>query len=158
MAQEVIRGTAAGVRYTVSVSGGKDGVSTDHHALFKLGQTTVMFSSGAPPVIGEGDRLIVAGRMKGNVLLADAYLNETARVRGDAGMWTNFAGMLGLFLLAAVGFGWVLLEPFVPALPRMDGMLRWFVGAAAALLLCVGIHCLYKWLRIRSAVQLVMGR
>lgn len=154
---EVLRGTAAGVRYTVHVSGDKDGVSTRHHAIFKLGATTVMFSSGAPAVISEGDKLVVAGQMKGGVLLAEAYRNNSASVRGDSGLWANFAGMLLCFVFGAAGFGWLLLEPFVPWLPRLDEMLFWFVAISGAFLTLWGCYCLYKWLRIRAAVRLVMG-
>jgi hypothetical protein len=67
MTMEVKKGTAASVRYTVHVSGNKDGVSTRHHAIFKVGETTVLFDSGAPPVISEGDKLVVAGRMRGKM-------------------------------------------------------------------------------------------
>ena len=146
---------AAGVRYTVHVSGDKDGVSTRHHAMFKLGATTVMFDSGAPPVICEGDRLVVAGRMKGRVLLADAYLNQTVGMRGDSGLWLNFVGMLFCFMFGAVGLGWWLLEPFVPWLPRLDETLSWYVAVCGAFFTCWGFYCLYKWLRIRSAIMLV---
>ncbi len=157
MAIEVLKGTAAGVRYTVHVSGDKDGVSTRHHAIFKLGATTVMFSSGAPAVISEGDRLVVAGQRKGSVLLAEAYRNNSASVRGDSGLWVNFAGMLFCFLFGAAGLGWWLLEPFVPWLPRLDETLAWFVSACGAFFTFWGCYCLYKWLRIRGAVRLVMG-
>ena len=91
---EVLKGMAAGVRYTVHVSGDRDGVSTKHQAIFKVGETTVTFASGTLPVISEGDRLVVAGRMRGRVLLAEAYRNDTAGVRGDTGLWLNFAGMV----------------------------------------------------------------
>ena len=38
----------------------RDGVSTRHHAIFEPGAATVIFDAGAPLVIGEGDRLVVA--------------------------------------------------------------------------------------------------
>jgi hypothetical protein len=54
---EVLRGTATGLRNTVDVSGTRDSVTTRHHALFKIGGTTVMFASGSPPLInGESSR------------------------------------------------------------------------------------------------------
>lgn len=157
MKMEVLKGTAASVRYTVHVSGDKDGVSTRHHAIFKLGATTVMFSSGAPAVIGEGDKLIVAGRMKGRVLLAEAYRNNSASVRGDSGLWVNFAGMIFCFVFGAMGIGWWRLEPFIPWLPRLDETLSWFVEACGAFFTFWGCYCLYKWLRIRGAVRLLKG-
>ena len=155
---EVLRGTVTGVRYTVHVTGNRDGVSTRHHAIFKLGQTTVVFDSGAPPVISEGDKLVVAGRMKGRVLQADAYLNSSAAVRGDSGLWLYFAGMLLLFTFGAAAFGWLLLEPYVLWLPRLDEVLFWYLAAGGTVLTLAGCYNLYKWLRIRRAVRLVMGR
>lgn len=85
---EVIKGTATSVRYTVNVTGNKDGISTRHQAIFKVGVTTVMFDSASPAIICEGDRLTVAGRLRGRMLLAEAYQNDTAGVRGDSGMWS----------------------------------------------------------------------
>jgi hypothetical protein len=154
---EVIKGTAVSVRYTVHVTGNKDGVSTRHHAIFKVGGMTVLFSSSAPAVINEGDKLVIAGRMKGRVLLAEAYRNHTASVRGDSGLWLNFVGMLFAFFFGAVGLGWLLLEPVLLWLPRLDETMSWFVAAFSALFIIWGCYCLYKWLRIREAVRLVMG-
>ena len=94
METDLLKGTAAGVRYTVHVSGDKDGVSTRHHTLFKIGAMTVVYASDSPPVIGEGDRLVIAGRMKGKVLMAEAYLNQTAGVTGNSGLRTNLVGAI----------------------------------------------------------------
>jgi hypothetical protein len=152
---EVIKGTATSVRYTVNVTGNKDGISTRHHAIFKVGATTVMFDSASPAVIGEGDRLIVAGLMRGRVLLAKAYRNDTAGVCGDSGMWANFIGMVVSFLAGGIGLGWALLEPLVPELPRLDESLWWLISLGGAVFTVLGFYCLYKWLRIRSAVGLV---
>jgi hypothetical protein len=155
---EVIKGIATSVRYTVNVTGNKDGISTRHHAIFKVGATTVMFSSASPAVIGEGDHLVVAGRRRGRgLLLAEAFRNDTAGVRGDSGMWVNFVGMVGSFLAGSIGLGWALLEPLIPELPRLDESLWWLVSLAGAFLTILGFYCLYKWLRIRSAVGLVKG-
>jgi hypothetical protein len=156
---EVVKGTAASVRYTVHVTGNKDGVTTRHHAIFKVGGTTVLFDSGSPPVISEGDRLVVAGRMQGRgVMLAEAYLNNSAGIRGDSGLRANFAGMLFAFLVASAALGWWLFEPILPWLPRLDGEMGWFVAGFGALFTIIGFFCLYKWLRIRAAVKLVLGR
>jgi len=154
---EVIKGTATSVRYTVNVTGNKDGISTRHHTIFKVGATTVMFASASPAVISEGDRLTVAGRVCGRVLLAEAYRNDTVGVRGDSGMWANFVGMVCSFLAGSIGLGWALLEVLIPELPRLDESLWWLVSLAGAFLTVLGFYCLYKWLRIRSAVGLVKG-
>ncbi len=157
MLMEVLRGAATGVRYTVHVSGDKDGVSTRHHAMFKLGATTVMFDAGAPPVITEGDRLVVAGRLKGRVLLADAYLNQTAGVLGDSGKWVSFAAMLFFLLLGAAGLGWPLLGRLFPDIPAFDETLGWYLAPFGAFFAAFGFYHLYKWRRIRGAVRLLGG-
>ena len=154
---EVLKGTAAGVRYTVHVSGDKDGVSTRHHAIFKLGATTVMFDAGAPPVIGEGDRLVVAGRMKGRVLLCDAYVNQTAGIRGDSGLWLSFAAMLFCLPLGVAGLSWPVLGRLFPGVSIFDETLGWGLAVSGALFAAVGVYNLYKWRRIRGAVKLLKG-
>lgn len=155
MNTEVLKGIATGVRESIHVRGDSSSVSTSHRTIFKIGATTIIFVSNGMPIIGEGDRLTVAGTMKGRVLLADAYRNDTAGVRGNSGMWNNFVGMVGSFLMGAVGFGWVLLEPLIPELPRLGERLWWLVSLAGAFFTVLGFYYLYRWLRIRSAVGLV---
>jgi hypothetical protein len=156
---EVLRGTATGVRYTIDVRGGENnsGVSTWHHTIFKIDGMTVMFTSGTPAMIGEGDKLVVAGRLKGRLLKAEAYVNQTAQVKGDAGMWASFAGMIFCLLLGMTALCVVLLRPFVFWLPRLDQL--WIVLAVTfgGIFCSLGLYCLYRWLNIREAVALVRG-
>lgn len=154
MAGKVMRGRAAGVRYTVHVSGDRDGVSTRHHTLFKIGATTVVFASDSPPVIGEGDRLVVAGRLKGAVLQADAYLNETARVRGNSGLRSNLAGAIFGLLMCVTALVLILLG-LLPDDPETKVILRVVVGVFGLFCGCFGVYCLYRWQRIRDAAMLV---
>jgi hypothetical protein len=155
MNTEVIKGTATGIRESIHVSGDKSGVSTRHHTFFKIGTTTVIFVSGGPPIIGEGDRLAVAGRRKGRqTLVADAYVNQTAGVIGNAGMWGNLVAMLitlvmgpAFILYALLGFG-----------PGGDGVeLFWriFVGAFGLFSCGAGFYSMYRWLRVRDAVRVL---
>lgn len=157
MAMEVLKGTVSSVRYSIDVYGGENnsGVSTRHHTIFKINGTTVMFTSGAPAVISEGDRIVVAGRLKGRLLKAEAYLNQTAEVRGDAGMWANFALMVFCLLLGMSVLGIVLLGPFIPSLPSFDQFWTVMVMLFGGFFCAVGIYCLSRWLRIRDAVKLV---
>jgi hypothetical protein len=156
MKMEVLKGTATGVRYTVHVSGGRDDVSTRHHAIFKLGQLTVVFDAGSPPVISEGDQLVVAGRVRGKVLLADAYLNQTALVRGDSGWRYNLAVMLFNLPLGTAGLALSLFWPLI-----IGGDIGWAVRGmvmlAGATFVALGSLSLYRWLRIRRAVKLLRG-
>lgn len=156
METELLKGTAVGVRYTVHVSGDRDGVSTRHHTLFKIGATTVIYASDSPPVIGEGDRLVVAGRMKGKVLTAEAYLNQTAGVRGNSGLRTNLAGAIFGLLMCATALVLILLG-LLPDDPDTRVILRVIVGVFSLFFGCFGFYCLYRWLRIRDAVRVVRG-
>ena len=153
---EVLKGTATGVRYTVHVSGDKEGVSTRHHAIFKLGQMTVVFDAGSPPLISEGDRIVVAGRVRGRVLLADAYLNQTASVRGDSGRRYYLAGMLFNLLLGGCGLALGLFWPLIVG-GEMDWGPRGMLVAAGAVFSAFGLVSLYRWLHIRRAVKLLKG-
>jgi hypothetical protein len=156
IAMKVLKGTAVGIRSTISVSGGgrDSGVSTTHHTFFKLGTMTVMFTSGFPALIGEGDRLAVAGRLKGRMLIAEAYINETARVSGDAGLWSYFVGMLVGLLLGSASLLTGLLG-LVPSEFELE--LFWkIVLVVFGLVFCVlGLYCMSRWLRIRNAVRLL---
>lgn len=156
METDLLKGTAAGVRYTVHVSGDKDGVSTRHHTLFKIGAMTVVYASDSPPVIGEGDKLVIAGRMKGKVLMAEAYLNQTAGVTGNSGLRTNLAGAIFGLLMCATALVVILLR-LLPDDPDTGGILRVIVGAFGLFFGCFGFYCLYRWLRIRDAVRMVRG-
>ena len=152
---EVVRGTAAAVRHAVHVSGNRDGVSTKHHAVFRVGETTVVLASGAPPVVEEGDRLVVAGRMRGRVLVAEAYRNDTAGVRGDTGLWLNFAGAACGLLAGAAGLGGWLLNRLGLGLPDLDETVLMYMVVGGALSTAIGLYCLSAWLRVLGAVRLV---
>lgn len=147
MATEVVKGTATAVRYTIDVRGGGDSVSTSHHAIFKIGDTTVVFTSGSPPIIGDGDRVIVAGRKRGKMLVALAYVNRTATVRGNSGLWQNLLG--AAFMLSLGAFGLAL------ALPPFDLEPRSMLLGAGLLFTGMGLLLLYRWAAIRRAVKLV---
>jgi hypothetical protein len=158
MNTEVIKGTATGIRESIHVSGDKSGVSTRHHTLFKVGTTTVIFVSGGPPVIGEGDRLVVAGRRRGQqMLIADAYHNQTAGVIGNAGLWGSLVGMLVSLAMGAAFTLYALLS-FPPGVSGVELFWRLFLGGFGVISCCVGFYSMYRWLRIRDAVRVLRGR
>jgi hypothetical protein len=157
MATEVVKGTASAVRYTIDVSGGRDSVSTKHHTIFKVGDTTVMFTSGSPPIIGNGDQLAVAGRWRGRVLICEAYSNRTAMVRGNSGLWYNFLSAAFMLPVGAAAISWALLEPVVPFLPRLVLAFRLMVLACGLAFFVPGLFLLYRWVVIRRAVKLLQG-
>lgn len=153
---ERIEGTATGIRCMAHVSGDRNGISTRHHTIFKIGTTTVIFTSISPPIISEGDRLIVAGKMKGKALLiADAYINRSIGIKGDAGAWDSLIGMILCTLTAAMGLGWALLWPLFSGSPHSVSELKWLIAAVGAFFFGFALYCLCRWLRISEAVRLV---
>lgn len=157
MATEVVKGAASAVRSTIDVRGDRDGVSTRHHTIFKVGDTTVMFTSGSPPVISDGDQLLVAGRRRGKVLVAEAYVNRTLMIRGNSGMWQSLIGAAIGLPLGAVGIGLALLGHVLPSLPRWDLPVLLMVLAAGLLMFGTGLLLLYRWVLISRAVKLLKG-
>lgn len=144
---KVVKGTATAVRYTIDVRGGGDSVLTSHHAIFKIGDTTVVFTSGSPPIIGDGDQLVVAGRKRGKMLVAEAYVNRTAMCQGNSGLWKNLFG--AAFMLSVGAFGLAL------ALPPFNLEPRFMLVGGGLLFTVMGLLLLYRWATIRRAVKLV---
>jgi hypothetical protein len=153
MNTEVLKGTATGVRESIHVRGDSSSVSTSHRTMFKIGTTTVIFVSDGMPIIGEGDRLAVAGSRKGKqVLVAFAYVNLTAGVMGNAGWWSYFGGMLVGFLGGA-GLLLAILLGYVSGGNSLDQFWRVFLGALGLACFGMGFYSMYRWLRIRAAVK-----
>lgn len=158
MATEVVKGTATAVRYTIDVSGGGDNsVSTRHHTIFKIGETTVMFTSGSPPIISDGDQLVVAGRRRGKVLLCEAVLNRTAMIRADSGLWYNLLSAAFFLPVGVAALAWVLLEPALTFLPRLELIPRLMILGIGLAAFIPGLLLLYRGVFIRRAVKLVKG-
>lgn len=155
---EVRRGKVSSTRHTLSVSGGYSdtNVLTRHHAIFSLDDgTTVMFSSGGPAVVRDGDEVKVAGRQKGRVMKALAYRNETAGVKGDAGKWASLG--IGAFALL-FGIMALVLGLFEP--PSMINQPLSFGEKLIAIVLgasfcSLALYYFYRWLSISSAVKLL---
>lgn len=145
----VVKGTASAVRYTIDVRGNRDGVSTSHHTLFKISGTTVMFTSGSPPIISDGDQIVVAGKQRGRMLVALAYVNRTTMIRGDSGMWQSLLG--AAFALSGGATALTL------ALPPFNIEPRFMLLAAGLIFSVMGLFLLYRWVTIRRAVNLLKG-
>lgn len=157
MNTEVLKGTATGVRESIHVRGDSSSVSTSHRTMFKIGATTVIFVSNGMPIISEGDRLAVAGTRRGKQLLvAFAYINQTAGVMGNAGLWSYFGGML-VSLLAGAGLLLAILLGFIPGGDSIDQFWRVFLGVLGLTCLGAGFYSMYRWLRIRAAVKVLKG-
>jgi hypothetical protein len=154
---ELRRGTVSSTRHTLSLSGGgnNSGISTKHHALFSLDDgTTVVFNSGAPAIIRDGDQVVVAGKQKGRLMKADAYWNKTAHVSGNAGKWSSLllGSFVSLFGILALIIG--LFEPGF-LISHLD-LTEKLIAIALGLFFCsIGFYHLYRWLYISAAVRLL---
>jgi hypothetical protein len=156
MATEVVKGVVSAVRHTIDVRGDRDGVSTKHHTIFKVGDTTVMFISGSPPIISDGDQLVVAGRRRGpRMLVCEAYVNRTAMIRGDSGLWYSLIGAAFMIPVGAGAIAVSMLSPVIPVLPRMDLAPQLMLLGTGLCFFIPGLFLLYRWVIIRRAVRLL---
>lgn len=153
---EILKGTVSGSRHTLTVTGGANdsGVSTKHHAIFKIGDVTVTYNSSSPMVISDGDRIVVAGKRKGRMIQALAYRNDTAGVKSNSGKWSSLGvtffslsfGLLALFI--------GLIEPRF-LFDSLDFAERVVAFCLAAFFCPLGLYYLYWWLSIRRAINLL---
>ena len=79
---KTIRGTVANIRHSTVVSGNDKSVSTTQVAVFDLSGQPVEIKLMESIVIGDGDRIIVAGDSRRGLFRGLAYRNETRRVDG----------------------------------------------------------------------------
>lgn len=91
-----LKGHAASVRNTVSISGGNETeVSTMHIAIFQVGDKQVTLKSKEPVLINEGNEVVLAGTDKSGVFNALAYKNCVTGAEGNAGWFGRM--LFGLF-------------------------------------------------------------
>lgn len=159
---DVRRGTVTKFRSSITVSGGENnsGVSSRHHTSFVLDGLTVIFVSAAPPVINEGDQLIVAGTQQGQMLKAYAYHNLSMHVVGNEGTWKRLREAVGFFLLMCLCFGLSYLFLLGQGANRDTSDLLVGLVAMAVGLGCTGATCyyFYRWLKVREAVKLLQEK
>jgi hypothetical protein len=116
-----------------------------------------MFSSGSPPPISEGDWLVIAGRMKGRLFLADAYLNVTAGVKGDSGMWYSLVSAIFFLLLFVAAVVGIILFRLIPDEAGLNIIFEVMIGVMGLFGLGYSFYGLRRWRRIRESVRLVSG-
>jgi hypothetical protein len=153
---DIRRGTVTKFHSSISVSGGENnsGVTTRHHTSFTLDGLTVMFVSAAPPVINDGDQLIVAGRQQGRVIKAYAYRNLSMHVTGSEGAWKSLGEALGCLFLACVSF-WLSFFLFPISNPQdtSDIIVGIIAGVAGVVLISASLYYFSRWLKVREAVK-----
>jgi len=142
------RGTVAKRNSTIDVSGGGQDmpVSTTHIMSFELDSVTVRVRFGEPPVIENGDELIVAGEMCGDVFEAYAYHNLTRRVRGHQ----SIVGYLVIGTVFPI-LGFWSLKTF-PSAASGFGLMSMVVSGV---FIAVGVYQLYHGLKVWAAQRLL---
>ncbi|MFZ6847086.1 hypothetical protein [Undibacterium sp. RuRC25W] len=140
-----LKGHAASVRNTVSISGGNESeVSTMHIALFQVGDKQVKLKSKEPVLINEGNEVVLAGKNKSGEFNALAYKNCATGAEGNAGWFGRM--LFGLFF------------PIVSVI-----IWRTFPGASfslipkliASLFFCGGVYMLASGANVFRAVGIV---
>jgi len=102
---ETKKGKVTNIRSSVEVSGGNYGifVNTAQVTLFSVDDYPVMMINKKPPVIQEGNEIIVSGESTNGQLKAYAYHNLTTSSKGDKGYKRKFIGstlftLMGLYI------------------------------------------------------------
>lgn len=145
---EVMKGTAEKVRNTTSVSGGGNNghISTTHISLFKLDGLQVSIRSNEPPVIDDGDAVVVAGDLDKGLLKAYAYKNLTTGVYGNEGL--NIMLLFGIiFPIVGIYFFNEVSDSRVAPPYLFQGISLVFVF--------VGVYFLYRSKKVFSALKII---
>ena len=108
---ETKKGIVTNIRSSVDVSGGHYGifVNTAQVTLFSIDDYPVMMVNKQPPVIQEGNVVIVSGDIDNGRLTAYAYKNITTSSEGNKGYIKRF--IAGSFLLLIWYYLWFILAP-----------------------------------------------
>jgi hypothetical protein len=140
---ETKKGIVTNIRSSVDVSGGNYGifVNTAQVTLFSIDDYPVMMINKKPPVIQEGDEVILSGEIDNGRLNAYAYKNLTTSSEGDKGYIRRFIASAILLLI------WYLLW-FIFA-PQVGGIAK----IISALFFGFGIYYFYVGNKILQAVK-----
>ena len=140
---EIKKGKVTNIRSSVEVSGGNYGifVNTAQVTLFSIDDYPVMMVNKRPPVIQEGNDVIVSGESKNGQLKAYAYHNLTTSSKGDKGYKRRFIGTL-LFVLIGLYIWFYVPHDFGP-----------IVKIVSAIFFSFGIYYFLMGKKILQAVK-----
>ncbi len=140
-----LKGQAASVRNTVSISGGNESeVSTTHIAMFQIGDKQVTLKSKEPVLINEGNEVVLAGTDKSGVFNALAYKNCATGAEGNAGWFGRM--LFGLFFPIVSVIVWRTFPgDSFSLIPKLF----------AAMFLCSGLYMLSSGANVFRAVGVV---
>ena len=98
---ETKKGLVSNLRSSVDVSGGNYGifVNTAQVTLFSIDDMPVMMVNKKPPVIQNGNTVIVSGEIDNGQLIAYAYQNLSTSSKGNKGYVRRFIAFILLMLL-----------------------------------------------------------
>jgi len=143
---QLLTGQASSIRSTVTVSGGgrDSAVSTKHVVLLKVNGRQAMIESDTPPMIEDGEIVVLAGVEQSGAFQALAYMNKSTGVSGDAGLsGSQISTAIGLAggVFALVAFS--------------DSFFGVFSKLLALAFFGFGAYHIYEASRISSAVSMV---
>lgn len=152
---EVIEGRAERLRLSTETSGDTESVSTTHVATLQLGKVPVRLQMPSAIMIGDGDKLMVAGlRGSDGVFAGLAYRNVDTGARGkSSGTMEMILGTV--FLCLGIGAGLAVLVVLSGAY-NTDAAFR-FEGAAFASIFMLafggfGLRAIQQFNRSSAAV------
>lgn len=154
---EVLRGRVSHLRHTTGVHtstsmvAGSDGttVSVTYIAIFELDGQAVKYTAAEPPILKEGDTVVVAGLVKRGLFEAVAYRNLTTHVAGSAEYRHFLAGGVGLLLLPFVAAGALL---FILTPRERSYAMQWLM-LAGVVIMATGVLLLREWSKVHRAVK-----
>lgn len=79
---ETVEGIAKGIRFTTEVVGTDNQTSTSHIAVFELDGKPIELKISESIIFSEGDKVLVAGKLKRGLFRGMAYFNITRGVKG----------------------------------------------------------------------------
>jgi hypothetical protein len=112
---KTLRGAVNKVRFSTEVSGGENGISTSHIAVFEINQIPVELKLPDSIILEEGDEILVAGNVKKGLFRALAYknLNNNVSGKGQIILYMFLGIIFTLVGLGTIPFGIGLI--FTPA-------------------------------------------
>lgn len=146
---KLLSGQASSIRSTTSVSGGgrDSAVTTTHILLLKVNGVQAEIQADSPPIIDEGEFVVLAGDDRNGAFEALAYKNESTGVVGNAGLTGSLIGSavgIGGGILVLVNFS----SPSFGLVPKLVALAFFAVGAFS----------IRVALRISAAVSLLSKR
>lgn len=141
---KVMQGIANKISNVMHVSGEKNSITTAYITTFEIAGRPYRMKTSTPPIIGDGDEVMVAGSMSGNGLFyVHAYRNVSKKVLGSRATGVDALKALAIFVAGCI-------PPM--AIPGHGGLFAFVLTIA---FWCVAAYILYTFVNSVKALQLL---